>query len=115
MGAGRRRALQPLLRLERHARQAAPFWPRLPAGISVAALSATCRAKHGTSGTTQRRPQMTRVLMLIVLVGMMLCPRGSHANLLLFQAQLIGAEEVPPTGSTATGFGSVLLNDVALT
>jgi hypothetical protein len=58
---------------------------------------------------------MNRLLMFVVLIGMMLSASASHANLLLFQAQLTGAEEVPPTGSTATGFGTVLLNDAAFT
>ena len=58
---------------------------------------------------------MNRLLMLVTLVATMLVAGPSHANLFLLQAQLNGAEEVPPTGSPATGFGTVLLDDQAFT
>jgi hypothetical protein len=34
---------------------------------------------------------------------------------MLFEAQLTGAEEVPPTGSPGTGVGTIVLDDAALT
>jgi len=58
---------------------------------------------------------MKRLLMLFSLVAMMLSATSSQGALLLFEAQLTGAEEVPPTGSPGTGFGTVRLDDVALT
>src|SRR6266498_5722 len=47
------------------------------------------------------------VFCVILLAGLFSPARAS----LLFQATLTGAFEVPPTGSPATGFVSVLLND----
>jgi CHRD domain len=35
----------------------------------------------------------------------------SRADMITFTATLLGANETTPTGSTATGFGSVVLND----
>src|SRR6478609_5654866 len=36
-----------------------------------------------------------------------------RANLILFEATLTGSQEVPPHAVSATGFGTVLLDDVA--
>jgi hypothetical protein len=52
---------------------------------------------------------------LTLLAGVLLPPVPAHAGLLLFQADLTGDQEVPPTGSPATGFGTVLLDDTAFT
>jgi hypothetical protein len=40
---------------------------------------------------------------------------GARAGLILFTANETGLQEVPPTGSSATGFASVVLDDVAMT
>ncbi len=42
------------------------------------------------------------------------CPQAK-ASLILFTATLTGSQEVPPTGVSATGSGSVLLDTVAMT
>jgi hypothetical protein len=58
---------------------------------------------------------MKRLLMLAVLLAPTLLNFPSHAALLLFEARLTGNEEVPPTGSPGIGFGTVVLDDTALT
>lgn len=45
----------------------------------------------------------------ICTVGLMLCALNAHA--LLFTAELAGDHEVPPNASTASGYGSVLLDE----
>jgi hypothetical protein len=49
---------------------------------------------------------------LFLFAGLLSCAVTARANLTVFEANLDGAQEVPPTASTATGFGKVVLNDV---
>ena len=59
---------------------------------------------------------MKRLLIVPVLLApMLLLSIPSQAALFLFEAQLTSAEEVPPNDSPATGFGTVVLDDTALT
>lgn len=54
-------------------------------------------------------------LAIALVSGALLLPVPAHATLHFFEANLTGDQEVPPTGSPATGFGTVVLDDVALT
>jgi hypothetical protein len=59
---------------------------------------------------------MKRLLLAAgVLLSMLLLPSPSFATLFLFQAELNAGEEVPPTTSRGTGFGTVILDNVRLT
>lgn len=49
---------------------------------------------------------------VLFVVALALAPTAAHSSLILFSATLTGAQEVPSNGSRATGFGTVLLNDV---
>ena len=52
---------------------------------------------------------MKRIPTFLVLFGVLLLPLRLRADS-IFTATLTGAQENPPTGSTATGFGTVILN-----
>ena len=61
---------------------------------------------------------MKRVLGVSILataVCFALLPLGIHAATLTFTANLLGSNEVPPTGSSATGTASFILNTTAQT
>src|SRR5262245_44852369 len=58
-----------------------------------------------------RRPFMFRFRSLVLAAIVALLPVPTLADLILFQASLDGAQE--PSPSTATGFGTVLLDDSA--
>jgi hypothetical protein len=96
------------------ARMQAPGLRPLPPS-ACASRAGQPSVQHGAQRNASEAAQMNRLLMLVTLVATMLVALPSHANLFLLQGQLTGAEEVPPTGSPATGFGTVLLDDQALT
>lgn len=52
---------------------------------------------------------------VLFVVALALAPTAAHATFILFTATLIGSQEVPPNASPATGFGTVLLDDVLRT
>jgi len=58
---------------------------------------------------------MKRMLYALLAAGTLLLAVPAQAALLFFEATLTGAEEVPPRDTPATGFGTVVLDDVALT
>jgi CHRD domain/PEP-CTERM motif len=50
---------------------------------------------------------------LTFLLGIALVTPPAHATLITFTATLDGSQQVPPNASIATGFGTVVLDDVA--
>jgi hypothetical protein len=58
---------------------------------------------------------MTQIRHVFVAFALATFALPAYSNLLIFDATLTGAQQVPPNASTATGFGTVLLDDAALT
>src|SRR5262249_53423342 len=54
-------------------------------------------------------------LVMLVLAAVILSVPISHATPITFTADLLGSNEVPPTGSSATGFATVVLDPQAET
>jgi hypothetical protein len=55
------------------------------------------------------------IISLAVLVVFLSVATQAEAKIIRFEANLTGAEEVPPTTSAATGLGIVMLDDQAMT
>ncbi|HVP29583.1 MAG TPA: CHRD domain-containing protein [Myxococcota bacterium] len=58
---------------------------------------------------------MKRLAIVLGLLGLVGIPRPADATLLMFEANLSGDQQVPPVVTQGTGFGTVLLDDVAHT
>ncbi len=58
---------------------------------------------------------MLKLFLRSAVLVLALAAFAAQANLILFTATLTGSQETPPTASPASGFGTVLLNDVLLT
>jgi hypothetical protein len=59
----------------------------------------------------QRRAEMRYVSLVLVLMAALMLPvPASHATPMTFVANLIGANEVPPSGSPGTGFATVVID-----
>src|SRR6516164_7019791 len=58
---------------------------------------------------------MRRYKMLMLLAALMLPVAGAHAKPTTFVTNLLGANELPPTGSTATGSATITLDPAANT
>src|SRR5689334_20356771 len=58
---------------------------------------------------------MCRHKMLMLLAALMLPAAGAHAKPTTFVTNLLGANEIPPVSSSATGSASVVLDPIAQT
>jgi PEP-CTERM putative exosortase interaction domain len=67
------------------------------------------------SYTTGDQEMNRSAFAVALLAGALFLPAPAQAALHFFSATLSGAEEVPPHDTPATGFGTVVLDDVALT
>src|SRR5712671_5058894 len=77
--------------------------------------SGSVAARRFADDATQRRPKMKRniALAFVVAAALFAAPRAKGDG--VFEATLLGSNEVPPTGSTASGFVTVILVGDSLT